>query len=81
MGITLIQNQFDKSCENHGDNIGLQLVRGAGFDPAAAIKAFQEFELEEKRHGIGSVSAFLGNHPLNSSRIKNVEKLLPIIRN
>lgn len=80
MGIKLAEDQFTKFCENHADNIGLQLVAGAGFDPAAAIKTFEALELNQKQQGIDSVSAFFGNHPLNSSRIENVEKLLPIIK-
>jgi hypothetical protein len=34
----LIQNQFQKFCENHADNVGLQLAVGAGFDLTGAIK-------------------------------------------
>jgi len=79
LGITLIQNQFQKFCENHADNVGLQLVAGAGFDPRAAVALFQKLQWYQQQAGMSDASAFLGNHPLNASRIKNVEDLLPII--
>ncbi|MCL5670127.1 MAG: M48 family metalloprotease, partial [Acidobacteria bacterium] len=78
-GIPLIQDQWWKFCENHADNIGLQLMSGAGYNPRAAITVFQKLEALQLKQGVPDMKDFFGNHPLNSSRIKNVEKLLPII--
>ena len=78
-GISFIQNQFQKLCENHADNVGLQLAAGAGFDLTGAIKLFEDLQWYQEKSGISNASAFLANHPLNSSRIKNVEELKPII--
>jgi peptidase M48-like protein len=80
-GIPLIQNQFQKFCENHADNVGLQLAAGAGFDPTGAIKLFQELQGYQDKTGMSNGDAFLSNHPLNSSRIQNVKELEPIIAN
>jgi hypothetical protein len=78
-GISFIQDQFQKFCENHADNVGLQLAAGAGFDLTGAIKLLQDLQWYQEKSGISNASAFLANHPLNSSRIKNVEELEPII--
>jgi len=79
LGISFIQNQFQKFCENHADNVGLQLAAGAGFDLTGAIKLFQDLQWYQEKSGISNASVFLANHPLNSYRIKNVEELEPII--
>jgi len=55
----------------------LLLVRG--YDLTGAIKLFQDLQWYQEKSGISNASAFLANHPLNSSRIKNVEELEPII--
>jgi Peptidase family M48 len=77
--IRIIENQFFKFCENHADNIGLQLAGGAGYDPRAAIKLFGLLEEYQRQHGASGLNAFLGNHPLNSSRIANAEKVIGIL--
>jgi Peptidase family M48 len=78
-GIPQVENQFFKFCENHADNIGLQLMVGAGYNPRGAIRLFQKLEAYQTQQGMTDVSAFLGNHPLNASRIQNIERILPII--
>jgi predicted Zn-dependent protease len=66
--------------ESEADHIGLIYMARAGYDPKAALEFWKRFAEFNKEHGGGDTSwytKFLSTHPLDSERIKNIEKLLP----
>src|SRR5215471_7730067 len=66
--------------ESEADHIGLIYMARAGYDPKAAVEFWKRFADFNKQHGGGDTSwyaKFLSTHPLDTERIKNIEKLLP----
>jgi hypothetical protein len=56
-------------CEKHADNIGIQYVVGAGFNPNGFLNTFQTFQRYVPTN-IGM--RYSANHPINADRIANV---------
>jgi predicted Zn-dependent protease len=59
--------------ETEADELGLELMARAGYDPNAAITLWKKMSAT----GQGSSSSFLSTHPSSSTRTEDLEKLLP----
>lgn len=67
-------------CEKHADNIGLQYVVGAGFDPARFAYTFAAFENVDPQDKSTRQRLF-STHPINRDRIVNVSHGLEALCN
>lgn len=67
-------------CEKHADNIGLQYVVGAGFDPARFAYTFAAFENVDPQDKSTRQRLF-STHPINRDRIVNVSHDLEALCN
>ena len=72
----LIATKFSRTDESEADVIGLELSARAGYDPRAGISLWQKM-INAK--GSANSSDFLSSHPADSSRIQNIESLLPTV--
>jgi len=64
------QLAYSRDFEREADAIGITLLAGAGYDPAAMARFFNKLE----RHGgIGGAPEFLRSHPLSYNRIAEAE--------
>jgi predicted Zn-dependent protease len=62
--------------ELEADRMGLMFMARAGYDPRDAIAFWQRFKAWSDRRG-GKVPEFLSTHPLDTRRIRELEKHLP----
>lgn len=62
--------------ETEADRIGLELMARAGYDPRAALDLWRK--MGELKQGGGS--DFLSTHPSDSSRLGDLQKLLPRVQ-
>ncbi|MCX6601585.1 MAG: M48 family metallopeptidase [bacterium] len=62
--------------ELEADQMGLMFMARAGYDPREAISFWQRFQQWSNAHG-GQPPEFLSTHPLDSRRIRELEKHLP----
>lgn len=72
----LIATRFSRVDEAEADRMGLELAARAGFDPRAGVTVWQK--MLHARQG-GRPPAFLSSHPSESSRIQQIESLLPTV--
>lgn len=73
---TLIATRFSRSDEREADRIGLELSSRAGYDPRAGVTLWQKML---KAGGGNSPPEFLSTHPAETSRIQEIESLLPVV--
>jgi len=66
--------------ESEADRIGLTYMAGAGYDPAEAINFWKRFATFNQQAGGGGTPWFLRTHPLDETRIKDIEKWIPEAR-
>lgn len=66
-GINLYQLKSARSYEYQADDLGIQLMAKAGYNPQAAMDVFHILEAST---GGSRVPEFLQNHPLDESRIR-----------
>jgi predicted Zn-dependent protease len=65
--------------ESEADRIGLVYMARAGYDPAAAVEFWRRFQSYNKSRG-GSTPWFLRTHPLDETRIRQIQNWLPEAR-
>jgi predicted Zn-dependent protease len=68
------QLPFSREQESEADQIGLELMARAGYDPRAAVTLWNKMAASE---GAGGQPKFLSTHPAPKERIKDIEKNLP----
>ncbi len=73
MGRTL---PHSRSQELEADRLGLLFMARAGYDPRKAMAFWRRFQAYNQEHG-GSRVEFLSTHPLDESRVAELECALP----
>jgi len=70
-----IQSQLDysRAHETEADNIGMQTLVAAGFDPEAMPSFFEKLQLASRYYGGDAVPEFLRTHPVTTSRIADAK--------
>lgn len=64
--------------ELEADHLGLLYMARAGYDPRAAIDFWRRFQAYSEKQGQGQAPAeFLSTHPLDSTRIEQLQQILP----
>jgi predicted Zn-dependent protease len=66
--------------ESDADRIGLTYMARAGYDPAEAVNFWKRFAEYNRQRGGGETPWFLRTHPLDETRIKEIEKWIPEAR-
>lgn len=67
---------YSRTQELEADHLGLLYMARAGYDPRQAIAFWQRFQDYGRSRG-GRPPELLSTHPLDSSRIANLDRLLP----
>ncbi len=70
---SLVATSFSRSDESEADRIGLELAARAGYDPRTGVTLWQKM----KSVGGRTRSEFTSTHPLEETRIKQIQALLP----
>jgi len=63
---------FSRKHESEADQLGIQYMAKAGFDPSGAVKLWQKM----KKNSGKSVPEFMSTHPSNDTRIKKLQTFL-----
>jgi len=63
--------------ESEADHIGLIYMARAGYDPQAAVLFWQRFMQYNQQHGGNKTPVFLRTHPLDETRIRQLQQWLP----
>jgi predicted Zn-dependent protease len=74
VGQVTFQLPFSREQESEADQVGLELMARAGYDPRAALTLWQKMSRAAESSG---TPAFLSTHPAPQERIKDIEKNLP----
>jgi len=74
IGQVTFQLPFSRDQESEADQIGLELMARAGYDPRAAVTLWTKMNAAA---GGGGQPEFLSTHPAPKDRIKDIEKNLP----
>jgi predicted Zn-dependent protease len=72
----LIATRFSRGDENEADRIGLELTARAGYDPRAGVTLWQKMASASQG---GRPPEFLSSHPTDSSRVREIQSLLPAV--
>ncbi|MBX9903063.1 MAG: M48 family metallopeptidase [Burkholderiales bacterium] len=72
----LVATRFSRNHETESDRIGLELAARAGYDPRAGITLWKK--MLSANQG-GRPPEFLSTHPAETSRIQQIEALLPAV--
>lgn len=72
----LIATTFSRGDESEADRIGLELSARAGYDPRAGVTLWQKML---KAQSGSRPPEFLSTHPAETSRIQQIEALLPTV--
>ena len=71
----LVATRFSRSHENEADRIGLELMARAGYNPQAGVTLWQKMTSSGSAGG----GDFLSSHPSDSSRVAQIQALLPTV--
>jgi len=63
--------------ESEADHIGLIYMARAGYDPQSAVQFWQRFMQYNQQHGGNSTPVFLRTHPLDETRIRQLQQWMP----
>jgi predicted Zn-dependent protease len=74
IGEVTFQLPFSREQESEADQIGLELMARAGYDPRAALTLWNKMSAASNS---GGQPKFLSTHPAPKERIKDIEKNLP----
>jgi predicted Zn-dependent protease len=72
----LIATRFSRTDESEADRIGLELTARAGYDPRAGVTLWRKMIAANSG---GHPPEFLSSHPADSSRVQQIEALLPTV--
>lgn len=67
---------YSRTQELEADRIGLLYMARAGYDPAEAVHFWRRFQTYSRSHG-ERTPEFLSTHPLDDTRIAQIERFLP----
>ncbi|HYC43999.1 MAG TPA: M48 family metallopeptidase [Burkholderiales bacterium] len=70
----LIATRFSRTQESESDRIGLELAARGGYDPRAGVSVWRKMLAANKG---GRPPEFLSTHPAESTRMQEIESLLP----
>ena len=75
LGVRGLERAYSRDQEFEADELGVRLMRAAGFDPAGAIRLLQRFgELDRRPDPLG-VGAYLSTHPPVEDRVGQLRRL------
>jgi metalloendopeptidase OMA1, mitochondrial len=77
VGTVGVELPFSRAHESEADHIGLIYMARAGYPPEEAVKFWQRFADFNHQSGGGSTPAFLRTHPLDETRIKQLQSWMP----
>ncbi len=72
----LVASRFSRNHETEADRIGLELTARAGYDPRAGVTLWNKMIKASQGN---NPPEFLSSHPTQSSRVRDIEKLLPTV--
>ena len=75
VGLGLLR--FSRGQELEADRLGALYMARGGYDPRESIQLWKNFAAYNQRQGKGRTTAFLSTHPLDSTRIANLEAYMP----
>ncbi|MGH9657121.1 MAG: M48 family metallopeptidase [Bryobacteraceae bacterium] len=64
---------FSRGFETEADDLGIQYLYKAGYDPTAFVDFFEKIQSKEKKKP-GTMSKVFATHPMTDDRIKNAQK-------
>jgi len=77
VGTVGVELPFSRAHESEADHIGILYLARAGYDPAEAVKFWERFAEYNRRSGGAQTPVFLRTHPLDETRIKQLQTWMP----
>ena len=76
VGLQWLERAYSRQQEFEADELGVLLMRAAGFDPAAATRALQRFASLDQPSDHFGLGPYLSTHPAIDDRILNLRRCL-----